>query len=59
MYAFPFIVTAGLYIPYVTEGLDRQYENRTSTPIKASQKKKEGQGKNVTRLRNTKCQDHK
>lgn len=38
MYPFPFIVTAGLYIPHVTEGLSRQYENRTSTPIKASQK---------------------
>lgn len=40
MYVFPFIVSAGIYIPYIIEGQSGQYENRTSTPIKASQKRK-------------------
>lgn len=37
---FPFIVSAGIYIPHIIKGGSEQYENGTSTPIKASQKRK-------------------
>lgn len=40
MHIFPFIVSAGIYIPHISKGGSEQYENGTSTPIKASQKRK-------------------
>lgn len=53
MHAFPFIVSAAIYIPRIIKGGREQYENRTTTPIKASQKRKrKDKEKNVTRLRN-------
>jgi len=40
MQAFPFVVSAGIYIPHKIKGGREQCENRTSTPIKAPQKRK-------------------
>lgn len=59
MHAFPFIVSAGIYIPHIIKGGSEQYENGTSTPIKESQeRKRKDKEKEVTRLRNSKSQDH-
>lgn len=39
-HAFPFIISDGIFIHRIIKGGSEQYENRTLTPVKASQKKK-------------------
>lgn len=39
-HAFPFVISDGIFIHHIIKGGSEQYENRTLTSVKASQKKK-------------------
>lgn len=59
-HAFPFIISDAIFVHHITTGVREYYENRTLTPLKASQgkKKRKNIGKNITIFRNCTSQDH-